>query len=64
MGAFVGPDYVEARVYAWDGQAMERRVAESERGEVVCVRKLRRAKERPWLAGLRVNKKESHVPGV
>lgn len=38
VGAFIGPDDVEAGVDAWDGEAVEGRVAERQRGEVVGVR--------------------------
>jgi hypothetical protein len=37
VGALVGPDNIEARVDAWDGEAVQGRVAEREGGEVVGV---------------------------
>jgi hypothetical protein len=40
VGALVRPHNVETRVYARDRETMEGRVAEAERGEVVCVWKL------------------------
>ena len=40
VGALVGPDNIEARVDAWDREAVQGRVAERQGGEVVGMRQL------------------------
>lgn len=56
VGALVGPHNVEARVDARDGEAVQGRVAEAERSEVVSVRQLLRS---AWSVGV-LNRGTSH----